>query len=65
MKNKKLLDDFTAYCVSHPGERFWQALRNWARVEFLYASKISLDNVVSTRSALDTFYIEKKHPFGE
>lgn len=30
MKNKKLLNSFVDYCLKHPNERFWQALRNWS-----------------------------------
>lgn len=33
MKSKLMLDSFTVYCAGHPEERFWQALRNWARQE--------------------------------
>src|SRR4051794_5248801 len=29
-RNETLLNDFVAYCKQHPGERFWQALRNWS-----------------------------------
>lgn len=51
-RNSKVLASFTAYCKSHPDERFWQALRNWARVgNFIFASRngVQMD---------DTFYWE-------
>lgn len=37
-RNEKVLGDFERYCAAHPDERFWQALRNWSGVGFLYAS---------------------------
>jgi hypothetical protein len=32
-----VLKDFIRYCEEHPKERFWQALRNWAGVGFIWA----------------------------
>lgn len=32
-KSLKTLARFTLYCLQHPEQRFWQALRNWARDE--------------------------------
>lgn len=29
-KNWDDVKSFLAYCVEHPEERFWQALRNWS-----------------------------------
>lgn len=29
-RNSKVLESFVKYCQEHPGERFWQALRNWS-----------------------------------
>lgn len=52
-KNKKLLDDFIKYCEAHPEQRFWQALRNWARVAFVSVSK-------DGNFYEDTFYWEDK-----
>lgn len=45
MKSKKLLDSFTQYCVDHPDERFWQALRNWCGWPFVYVSVNSEDEI--------------------
>lgn len=36
MKNKERLESFTKYCKEHPGERFWQALRNWSDYGFIF-----------------------------
>lgn len=33
MKSKELLENFTAYCAENPEQRFFQALRNWLKVE--------------------------------
>lgn len=35
MKSVKLLVDLCIYCLSHPSERFWQALRNWSEADFI------------------------------
>jgi hypothetical protein len=53
MKNAELLGGFTGYCLAHPDERFWQALRNWSG-----AIQIAYDGH-------DTFYCEKKTPLGD
>jgi len=56
-KNQKLLKDFTNYCKAHPEERFWQALRNWARIPFLMISRNGRFNYDDLE---DTFYFERK-----
>jgi tripartite-type tricarboxylate transporter receptor subunit TctC len=62
-KNTKLLKEFTAYCKAHPKERFWQALRNWAKAEAICIArgwgKVVEDGVDSIEY-VDTFYWEKK-----
>lgn len=30
------LDSFIKYCEANPSERFWQALKNWANVDYLF-----------------------------
>ena len=35
-KNKDNLIKFTEYCLDHPEERFWQALRNWSQYYFIF-----------------------------
>lgn len=32
-RNEELMKSFSDYCMKHPEQRFWQALRNWAREE--------------------------------
>lgn len=66
MENK-LLESFIAYCKAHPDERFWQALRNWSGVPFLYAHKMSLlevhDSIEKDGDGLHYFYEEAKDTF--
>ena len=66
-RNSETLTDFIAYCLLHPDERFWQALRNWAEVDFILFSDtapIFLDAVDIQSgydaSLEDTFYREGK-----
>jgi hypothetical protein len=64
-KNKKLLIDFSKYCTKNPNLRFWQALRNWADVKFIYASSKSTSILEKdtdiVESLRDTFYWENKN----
>lgn len=46
-KNQKLLKSFTEYCNKYPEERFWQALRNWSGVPFIFASNYSAGSIQS------------------
>lgn len=55
-KNQKLLADFILYCVEHPHERFWQALRNWSGFNFVWVSSTH-----ETHTLQDSFYFEGKH----
>ena len=53
-RNSDKLFSFLMYCVQHPEERFWQALRNWSGYGFIYGS-----NEPNGEGELkDTFYIE-------
>ena len=54
--NSKLLADFVKYATSHPKERFWQALRNWARVDYIYIKDRMLGEDI-----VDTFYWDTKY----
>lgn len=47
-KNQLSLNNFTEYCIKHPEERFWQALRNWSGSSFIMKME---DGVM-----IDTFY---------
>ncbi len=51
-RNQGALESFTVYCKLHPGERFWQALRNWSNFGFILGSN------VRDGATLDTFNIE-------
>lgn len=61
-KNKKLLDEFVAYCEEHPEQRFWQAARNWSgATRIMYELDYYLDYKDSHQSSSrDTFYWEGK-----
>jgi len=62
MKSEKLLESFTAYCKAYPEERFWQALRNWACVGFIWVSGIQVGEMEKpTEQMKDTFYWEGKN----
>jgi hypothetical protein len=56
-KNIKLLKDFEKYCVKHPNERFWQALRNWSESNSIIIEK-HYEKGIATQE--DTFYFEGK-----
>lgn len=36
MKSAVDLKHFVDYCHDHPGERFWQALRNWSNADAIF-----------------------------
>lgn len=60
MQSRDLLDSFTEHCRDHPTERFWQALRNWAGVNFILASNAT-DYAERGRQAKDTFYWDARN----
>lgn len=35
-KSREKLVSFIDYCIKHPQERFWQALRNWSGYSFIF-----------------------------
>jgi len=61
-KNKKKLEEFIAYCVAHPEQRFWQALRNWNQLtdpdaNYILTAEIDWDKESqSYKNFKDTFY---------
>lgn len=57
-KNYNTLSDFVLYCSEHPEERFWQALRNWVGVAFIFVGDKLSSEAVGGR---DTFYWEGKY----
>jgi hypothetical protein len=56
-RNSEVLADFVKYCETHPEERFWQCLRNWSAIPFLYACT---DNS-GEGETVDTFSWEGKN----
>ena len=62
-KNRAVLNDFIEHCVSHPDERFWQALRNWSdnhMILIFNASKLGGLPENQPENIKDTFYFEGK-----
>ena len=53
-KNEKVLKEFVKYCEKHPEYRFFQAIRNWLGIGFVYVS----DELIP--DAEDTFFWEEK-----
>lgn len=57
-KNKELLESFSEYCIAHPEQRFFQALRNWVGVGYIFTA----DERPEDMSKLtDTFYHNNKN----
>jgi len=56
IRSAEALESFIKYCREHPEERFWQALRNWSRCDFILGS---YEHPYENRfEPVDTFYIE-------
>lgn len=49
MSGVKLAKEFLAYCEKNPKMRFWQALRNWIKADYVIVD------------GLDTFYWNDKN----
>lgn len=63
-RNSKVLESFVAYCQTNPQLRFWQALRSWSGVNFIYASDklIGFEPLtVVAKSLVDTFSWEGRN----
>ena len=54
MKSEKTLNSFVNYCNKYPNLRFWQALVNWSRFNFIMGFDKQPDE------GIDTFYFEGK-----
>ena len=54
-KNLELIASFKRYCILHPEERFWQALKNWSSYNFIWVS-----SDLERTDLKDTFYFEGK-----
>lgn len=59
-KAQELLKDFSEYLLSHPEQRFWQALRNWAEVPYVMAGDLT-DPQHKINTLADTFYWEGRN----
>ena len=55
-KNKKQLESFTKYCVEHPQERFWQALRSWSGSQFILKAESFDMDTNEWVEVVDTFW---------
>ncbi len=55
IRSRGPLSSFIKYCVTHPEERFWQALKNWSGYYAIMALSV---NGAEHRTHHDTFYIE-------
>ena len=58
-KNRKVLESFIEYCIAHPEQRFWQALRNWSGFGNIKVLDLS-QNWLGKIDYKDTFYFEGK-----
>jgi hypothetical protein len=64
-KSKKPLLNFVDYCLAHPDERFWQALRNWSEADFILAVGLQGHTLYKAEDEVkiryhDTFYWKGK-----
>jgi hypothetical protein len=59
-KNKEKLLAFVGYCLNHPEERFWQAIRNWSGKAYILASDIPPHEMTPSDilQLEETFYLE-------
>lgn len=54
MSGSELAKDFLDYCLKHPEQRFWQALRNWSGASSIHFVR------VGKQEPEDAFYFEGK-----
>lgn len=66
-RNSEVLESFVSYAKAHPEQRLWQALRNWAGVNFIYVSEHQAQEFQNPEDAMtvynnlqETFYWEGK-----
>ena len=65
-KADPLLGEFMRYCVEHKDLRFWQALKNWAKVEAVMLWKperkgtcmMDYERAFADMGLKDSFYFE-------
>jgi len=57
-KNFSQLTSFMIYCAEHPEERFWQALRNWSKYNFILGANDHDLETGEFKEIEDTYYKE-------
>lgn len=63
-RSGKALQSFVTYCFDHPKERFWQALANWSKFDYIFGLEGNLDDaMIIIQSSIkgnirDTYFIE-------
>ena len=68
MKSTKELLSFIQYCMKNPGERFWQALRNWSGYHFVMVADLKHSKGMVEEphtQPIDTFNFEKRRHDGD
>ena len=58
MRSEEALHSFMRYCFEHPDERFWQALRNWSKYEYILGYDGDLFDLRAQFPMIDTFHLE-------
>jgi hypothetical protein len=56
IRSSEAKESFIDYMLAHPGERFWQSVRNWSGFAFIYVT----DEPTGEGESYDTFYWEGK-----
>lgn len=57
-RNSKTLRSFIRYCVTHPEERFWQAIRNWSEYNKIVGVTIDWKKVPEPNPLMESGYTE-------
>lgn len=63
MKSAKELLSFIQYCIAHPEDRFWQAVRNWSGYHFVLVSDVAASKGMTDSpyaQLRDTFSLERR-----
>lgn len=59
--NEEVFESFFRFWAEHPGQRFWQTVRNWSGHKFvLVADDIKMTNKEDYVGIQDTFYMSGK-----
>lgn len=58
-KNKKTLESFVKFCEQNPDLRFWQALREFVKVEAIWLEVY--DKKIDDSELKDTFYFKGRN----